>query len=53
MGALWRGPYRLQGGRRTLLERAFNFPPLSVLTGEVQRIRDLQRDLSVSLAAHG
>ena len=54
--AVWdllREAYRLHGVRPTLLERDFNFPPLSVLTGEVQRIRDLQRDLSVSLAAHG
>ena len=54
--AVWdllREAYRLHGVRPTLLERDFNFPPLSVLAGEVQRIRDLQRDLSVSSAAHG
>ena len=54
--AVWdllREAYRLHGVRPTLLERDFNFPPLSVLAGEVQRIRDLQRDLSVSSAAQG
>ena len=34
--------YRRHGVRPTLLERDFNFPPLSVLLAEVQRIRDLQ-----------
>jgi uncharacterized protein (UPF0276 family) len=35
--------YALHGVRPTLLERDFNFPPLSVLLGEVERIRELQR----------
>ena len=54
--AVWgllREAYRLHGVRPTLLERDFNFPPLSVLTDEVQRIRELQRDVSVAAVAHG
>jgi len=34
--------YRLHGVRPTLLERDFNFPPLPVLIGEVERVRSLQ-----------
>ena len=34
--------YRLHGVRPTLLERDFNLPPLPVLLGEVERIRELQ-----------
>jgi uncharacterized protein (UPF0276 family) len=34
--------YVKHGVRPTLLERDFNFPPLPVLLGEVQRIRDIQ-----------
>jgi uncharacterized protein (UPF0276 family) len=45
--------YRRHGVRPTLLERDFNFPPLDVLSAEVQRIRDLQRDAMPMAAAHG
>ena len=34
--------YATHGVRPTLLERDFNFPPMSVLLAEVQRIRDVQ-----------
>jgi uncharacterized protein len=34
--------YRLHGVHPTLLERDFNFPPMSELLGEVERIRTLQ-----------
>ncbi len=34
--------YSVHGVRPTLLERDFNFPPLPVLLGEVERIRGLQ-----------
>jgi uncharacterized protein (UPF0276 family) len=34
--------YRRHGIRPTLLERDFNFPPVTVLLAEVQRIRDTQ-----------
>ena len=34
--------YARHGVRPTLLERDFNFPPLPVLLGEVERIRGLQ-----------
>lgn len=34
--------YAIHGVRPTLLERDFNFPPLSVLLAEVERIRDMQ-----------
>ncbi len=34
--------YRAHGVRPTLLERDFNFPPLPVLLGEIERIRGLQ-----------
>lgn len=40
--ALLAEAYRLHGVRPTLLERDFNFPPMPVLLGEVQRIRMLQ-----------
>ena len=40
--ALLAEAYRLHGVRPTLLERDFNFPPMPVLLGEVQRIRTLQ-----------
>ncbi|WP_024868068.1 HvfB family MNIO-type RiPP peptide maturase [Pseudoxanthomonas suwonensis] len=36
--------YRLHGVRPTLLERDFNLPPLDVLLGEVERIRQVQRE---------
>lgn len=47
--------YRLHGVRPTLLERDFNFPPLSVLLDEVQRIRSLQHAAvaMVQPSAHG
>jgi uncharacterized protein (UPF0276 family) len=50
---LLREAYRVHGVRPTLLERDFNFPPLDVLSAEVQRIRDLQRDAMPMAAAHG
>jgi uncharacterized protein (UPF0276 family) len=50
---LLREAYRRHGVRPTLLERDFNFPPLDVLSAEVQRIRDLQRDAMPMAAAHG
>lgn len=50
---LLREAYRRHGVRPTLLERDFNFPPLDVLSAEVQRIRDLQRDAVPMAAAHG
>ena len=34
--------YRVHGVRPTLLERDFSIPPLPVLLGEVERIRQLQ-----------
>lgn len=40
--ALLAHAYRVHGLRPTLLERDFNFPPLAVLLGEVERIRELQ-----------
>ena len=47
--------YRLHGVRPTLLERDFNFPPLSVLLAEVERIRLLQQaaETGAGHAAHG
>ena len=50
---LLREAYRRHGVRPTLLERDFNVPPLDVLSAEVQRIRDLQRDAMPMAAAHG
>jgi len=44
--------YRLHGVRPTLLERDFRFPPLPVLLAEVERIRELQRDV-LSETMHG
>lgn len=43
--------YAVHGVRPTLLERDFNFPPLSELLTEVERIRDLQRTHAASEAA--
>lgn len=37
--------YRLHGVRPTLLERDFDFPPLTQLSAELGRIRELQRAL--------
>lgn len=47
--------YRVHGVRPTLLERDFNFPPLTVLLAEVERVRDLQRAAHAPSAAthHG
>lgn len=54
--ALLAEAYRVHGVRPTLLERDFNFPPLSVLLAEVGRIRELQRAAgapSAQAAGHG
>ncbi|TWI04888.1 hypothetical protein IP90_01029 [Luteimonas cucumeris] len=47
--------YRMHGVRPTLLERDFNFPPLSVLLAEIERIRGLQHAARTPAAAlhHG
>jgi uncharacterized protein (UPF0276 family) len=47
--------YRLHGVHPTLLERDFNFPPLSELLGEVERIRTLQATAQsrASRSSHG
>ncbi|WP_334178134.1 DUF692 domain-containing protein [Pseudoxanthomonas sp.] len=47
--------YAAHGVRPTLLERDFNFPPLSELAAEVQRIRDLQAAQAIgrTQATHG
>jgi uncharacterized protein (UPF0276 family) len=47
--------YRLHGVHPTLLERDFNFPPLSELLGEVERIRTLQAatQSGASRSSHG
>jgi uncharacterized protein (UPF0276 family) len=44
--------HRLHGVRPTLLERDFNFPPLSTLLEEVDAIRRMQRAASDAVAAH-
>ena len=44
--------HRLHGVRPTLLERDFNFPPLSTLLEEVDAIRRMQRAASDVVAAH-
>ena len=55
--AVWRllgEAYRLHGVHPTLLERDFNFPPLSELLREIDAIRSLQQDAAPHAAsAHG
>lgn len=45
--------YALHGIRPTLLERDFNFPPVTELFAEVARIRQLQADAMPARSAHG